>query len=87
MMIDKKGVDDVILSPDAFIKMLTNIFLRQSFSCLLKHSYRFTDGISTVKEKCELDLAVVILFNPAYAKDHQHISSFTLELFFKIHST
>jgi replicative DNA helicase len=28
MMIDKKGVDDVIdiLSPDAFIKMLTNIF-------------------------------------------------------------
>jgi replicative DNA helicase len=40
MMIDKKGVDDVIdiLSPDAFIKMLTNIFLRQSFSCLLKHS-------------------------------------------------
>jgi hypothetical protein len=47
----------LIFYPDAFIKMLTNIFLRQSFSCLLKHSYRFTDGISTVKENAKLDLA------------------------------
>jgi replicative DNA helicase len=37
MMIDKKGVDDVIdiLQPDAFTKKRTNIFLKPSFNYLL----------------------------------------------------
>ena len=40
MMIDKKGVDEVIdiLHPDAFIRRLTSKYLRPLCSCLMKHS-------------------------------------------------